>query len=313
MSGATAEPRELPVVRASELARTVETQPWLIEGLWAASGVGVIGGSPKSCKSWLGLEMAVSVSTGTPCLGRFDVRRPGTALVYLAEDAPHVVRDRLLALCTHRQMSIDRLDVRVITSPVLRLDIESHFQLLAATVTRHRPRMLLLDPFVRLQRINENDAQEVATILDRLRALQRAHDMAIMVVHHTRKNGSRSQQGQALRGSGDFWAWGDSNLYLTHERKQLRLTMEHRAAAPPDPLSLQLVLDPPHLEIVAASDTAPATLEQRIIDELSCSEAPTTRTDLRRRLAVNNKRLGETLQRLEHDGQVHRSAQGWLL
>ena len=158
MSGATTEPRELPVVRASELARTVETHPWLIEGLWAASGVGVIGGSPKSFKSWLGLEMAVAVSTGTPCLGRFEVRRPGTALIYPAEDAPHVVRDRLLALCAHRQISIDRLDVRVITSPVLRLDIESHFQLLAATVARHRPRMLLLDPFVRLQRINDYTA-----------------------------------------------------------------------------------------------------------------------------------------------------------
>ena len=47
--------------------------------------------------------------------------------------------------------------------------------------------------------------------------------------------------GQALRGSGDFWAWGDSNLHLSGRPNRLRLTVEHRAAPPPAPLSLHLL------------------------------------------------------------------------
>jgi hypothetical protein len=36
-----------PVVRACELALCTPEQEWLIRDLWAAGGVGVIGGSPK--------------------------------------------------------------------------------------------------------------------------------------------------------------------------------------------------------------------------------------------------------------------------
>jgi hypothetical protein len=68
---------------------------------------------------------------------------------------------------------------------------------------------------VRLHRIDENLAGEMSALLGELRALQREHHVAIVLVHHVRKNGSpRGQDGQSLRGSGDRHAWGDSNLYL---------------------------------------------------------------------------------------------------
>jgi hypothetical protein len=36
--------------------------------------------------------------------------------------------------------------------------------------------------------------------------------------------------GQALRGSSEFHAWGDSNLYLRRQGEDLSLAIEHRAA-----------------------------------------------------------------------------------
>ena len=65
---------------------------WLVEGLWGEASVGVIGGAPKCAKTWLGLDLALSVATGTACLGRYAVSKPGPVLVYLAEDALPVVR-----------------------------------------------------------------------------------------------------------------------------------------------------------------------------------------------------------------------------
>jgi RecA-family ATPase len=208
MKALPSSPQSLPVVRAAELKQTLPDTRWLIESLWAEGGVGLIGGTPKSLKSWLGLEMAVSVATGTACLGRFPVRSPGPALVYLAEDAPTVVRERLLALCLVRSIALDNLDVRVITAPSLRIDLKTEQEKLKETIALHRPRLLVLDPFVRLHRIDENQAQEVAPLLDFLRTLNRTYEIAIVLVHHTRKSGSGSQSGQALRGSSDFHAWG---------------------------------------------------------------------------------------------------------
>ena len=54
----------------------------LIAGLWrscgAARSVGVIGGAPKCAKTWLGLDIALSVATGTACLDKYVVPEPGS-------------------------------------------------------------------------------------------------------------------------------------------------------------------------------------------------------------------------------------------
>ena len=49
--------------------------------------------------------------------------------------------------------------------------------------------------------------------------------------------------GQALRGSSEVPAWGDSNLYLRRHGDQLALSVEHRAAAAITAVSLQLAID----------------------------------------------------------------------
>ena len=61
----------LPVRRAHELDAQPEEQRWLIEGLWSAEAVGILGGEPKCCKSFLALDMAVAVASGASCLRRF--------------------------------------------------------------------------------------------------------------------------------------------------------------------------------------------------------------------------------------------------
>jgi RecA-family ATPase len=112
----------LPVVRVGEIASDKSAQRWLVEELWGASSVGVIGGAPKCAKTWLGLDMALSVATGTACLGKYAVPQPGPVLVYLAEDALLVVRERVAGMARHRGLDLAGVDVHVITSPVLRLD-----------------------------------------------------------------------------------------------------------------------------------------------------------------------------------------------
>jgi len=50
----------LPVVRVGEIPLEENTGRWLVEQLWGASSVGVIGGAPKCSKTWLGLDMALA-------------------------------------------------------------------------------------------------------------------------------------------------------------------------------------------------------------------------------------------------------------
>jgi len=307
---------ELPVVRAAQLVDGDPEPAWLFEGLWAESGVGLIGGHPKVGKTWLSLQMATSLASGRPCLDVYDVKRPGPVLLYMAEDAASVVKQRLTAICRHRQLDLASLPIYVITADRLRLDHPDDQQRLRRTIERLRPRMLVLDPLVRLHTLNENSAGEISALLAYFRQLQRALDCAIVLTHHSRKNGSSSRPGQALRGSGDLYAFGDSYLYLQRVRERLVLTFEHRAAPAPEPVELRLVgSDNPHLEVVGPAETSDGDdpLEQRLLRTLAREARPMTRRDLRARMAVRNTRLGEALNRLQTRGRLVRKPDGFAL
>ena len=220
----------------------------------------------------------------------------------------------LLTLVQARNRTLSELDVRVITAATLRLDRDDDMRRLAATVRDIRPRLLLLDPLVRLHAADENSASEIATILSRLRAVQRHYDVAVLLVHHTRKQGGSRQHGQMLRGSGDLHAWGDSNLYLTHERSGVRLTAEHRAAPAPEPVLVRLDGEPPRLLAVdPAADSNVRPLEDRVVEQLRLADSPLSRKSLRTRVAVNNQRLGDALIRLEGLGAIRRTSDGWAI
>lgn len=319
MEGGHVHQRGLPVLRVGEIPLEPTPRRWLVEGLWGAAAVGFIGGPPKCCKSYLGIDMALSVATGTPCLGTYPVVESGPALIYLAEDSLSVVRERALALATYRGLAFDEINLHVITAPRLRLDQQVDRARLFETAHRLRPRLLLLDPLVRLHGVDENNATEVAQLLSGMRDLQRRLDLAVVLVHHTRKSiPAGMQAGQGLRGSTDLHAFGDSNLYLRRLRGRLMLSMEHRAAAAPDPVGLQLVTTDPRtvrLEVAQLAE-APSThdreasLAQGVLDALERRPAM-SRQALRDKLAVKNERLGRVLVELEREGRIERCDQGW--
>ena len=152
----------LPFERASQLATTGPQTQWLVEGLWSEQAVGILGGEPKCCKSFLALDVAVSVASGAACLRQFPVRRAGSVLLFPAEDSLPVVRQRLAGIAAAAQVPFDALPVEVITAPSLRLDTPADRARLAETVQQLRPLLLILDPLIRLHRVDENDANPIA-------------------------------------------------------------------------------------------------------------------------------------------------------
>jgi hypothetical protein len=312
-----------PVEPAWRLAARAEEQRWLVTGLWSEEAVGIIGGEPKCCKSFLALDLAVAVAAGIPCLRRFGVPRAGRVLLYAAEDALHVVRQRLEGICAAAGLALADLDVQVITAPAVRLDLQADRASLDETVAALRPRLLVLDPFVRLHRIDENASGEVAPLLAYLRELQRRHGVAVVVVHHARKGAGRLRAGQALRGSSEFHAWGDSNLYIRRhggprEGGDLTLTVEHRAAPAMPAVTLELAQRANALALEVVERRAPQTPEPSSVDEriaaaLTDANHPLAVSELRALCRVRTATLYERLAALVAAGSIVRSAEGYSL
>jgi hypothetical protein len=310
----------LPVEPAYRLAERPAARRWLVETLWADEAVGIVGGEPKCCKSFLALDLAVAVASGTPCLRRYAVPRPGRVLLYAAEDALDVVRRRLDGICRAAGVDLAALDVQVITVPTLRLDYEHDRARLADTVAALGPRLLVLDPFVRLHRIDENVSGEVAPLLAYLRELQRRHQVAVVVVHHARKGAAHARAGQALRGSSEFHAWGDSNLYLRRVGDTLTLAVEHRAAASIAGIALTLEAegDAVALRVLDCASpidlpTAPLPAEDRVEQILAAASGPLTVAEIRRQCRTRTATICEILADLVAQGRAQRTAAGFLL
>jgi len=317
----TASAAPLPVRRAALLRALPEEQRWLIQDLWAAQAVGIVGGEPKCCKSFLALDMAVAVASGTPCLRRFCVNDKGPVLLFAAEDALHVVRQRLDGICRAAGLDLAALDVNVITAPSLRLDQADDRSRLADTVRALKPRLLVLDPFVRLHRIDENASGEVAPLLAYLRDLQRRYGVAVVVVHHARKGAARARAGQALRGSSEFHAWGDSNLYLRrmHDHR-LVLSVEQRAARSIAALNVDLhAADQAlalHIVDAHAPDAAPEPEREpaeRILQALAVAAAPISLAEIREACRMRTARLCQALNHLVSAGRVLKAAGGYAM
>jgi hypothetical protein len=260
----------------------------------------------------------VSVSSGTPALGHFTVRDPGAVLFYGAEDAPARLRERIESIATSRGLGLGDLDLGLILAHTLRLDTERDRDRLTLTIERHAPRLLVLDPLVRLHRIDENSAGEMSALLAELRTLQRRYALAVVLVHHLRKTGGHD--GQALRGSGDLHAWGDSNLFLRRRDGRLRLAVEHRAAPATEPCLLELTTEPaPHLRLLDPGDAetseteTTAQLDQRILAALVQAGRPLDRETLRQELRARNATLGEALARLRAESRIERRDDGFAI
>jgi hypothetical protein len=154
-----------------------------------------------------------------------------------------------------------------------------------------------------------------------LRELQRRHAVAIAVVHHARKGAGTLRAGQALRGSSEFHAWGDSNLYLRRDTDdRIALTVEHRAAAAIAGITLALT----QLDNALALQPADAahqieprgqvtSIDQRIAAVLAEGEQPQTFAELRASCRVRAKTLYQRIAAMTAAGIVTKSANGYSL
>jgi len=307
-----------PVQRASQLASSGPQTQWLVEDLWTEQAVGILGGEPKCCKSFLALDVAVSVASGTACLRQFPVRRSGPVLLFPAEDSLAVVRQRLEGIAAAAQVPFASLPVQVITAPSLRLDTATDRLRLSQTVQEQHPVLLVLDPLIRLHRVDENDATQIAALLSYLRELQRQFQLAVLLVHHARKDSQSSRPGQALRGSSELHGWGDSNLYLRRKGSQLTLSTEHRAAPSQDHIPLQLTQSGSALALtvlerpIAQPDIPPTPIEQ-VRQALAQLQEPSSVQQLQKLCGIRTANVCSALAELSAKGEVVRDARGYQL
>jgi len=244
--------RELNVQTLEELMVLDEEVRWLVKDVWVKSNVGWVAGPPKLGKTWLVLDLAVSVATGLPFLGQFEVETRGPVLLVLEEDTAPQLKNRLGKILEARGLAgTDELerdharDFQVVFQAAPKTDL--HFAihqgftfspeslaLLEEHVKTLRPQLVIMDPFYRMTRgFDEYKASEaMAEVLGPLADLRYKYGCAVAIVHHTTKNTKATRGGERMYGSMAFHAWSESALHLTSAGgSRIVLEREFKSAA----------------------------------------------------------------------------------
>lgn len=191
--------------------------PWLVRGLMTQGGVGVVGGEPKTFKTWLASEVAIAVANGDSAFGEFPAEKGSVAYFY-AEDMGISVRNRIRALCHKRGSIPDNLYLQPRGRDLDLCNDESLALLVASLQNIPDLKLLVLDPFRDVHSAAEDSSDEMSRVMRRLRTVGTVLGCSVLFVHHTGKAGadtSTRRPGQRLRGSSAVHGGIDNGLYLS--------------------------------------------------------------------------------------------------
>lgn len=248
--------------RLGTLLRNIKRPVWLVEGVLTEGACGFIAGEPKTWKSWVGYDLAMSVATGADFLGHFGVRNPGPVLYIQEEDPLPVLKTRGAKIWAGKQTDKLTLDSEggiywlpakaersfdpdinayvqqgvTISDEAWQLWLDETLELgmeqLANGLNNEPYRLMVIDTLMMTAGdVDENRAQEMTTKIFRpLKVMARKHNTAVQVVHHLGKS-DKSRMGQRMLGSVANHAWGEDSMYLNRAgRDKVRMEIESKVA-----------------------------------------------------------------------------------
>jgi len=223
------------LLRAGLIA--IKPPQWLIKGILERDAFGVLFGKYGSLKSFLALDFAFSVASGTEWHGRKVSQGPA---IYIAGEGYNGLARRRKAWEISHHKSLSDLPIYFSDKATILVD-ETAMQEVSLSISEVAkidgpPALIIVDTWSRNLGADENstlDSAAAVTALDRLRS---GYGACVLVVHHEGLQSGRARGSTALMGAADF-AYrserGDDGISrLTNEKM--------KDGSPPDPLAFGL-------------------------------------------------------------------------
>lgn len=220
--------RGLPdVMRWHELIGAVERPlpPELIKGTLFRGSKLMLGGGSKSFKTWVLLDMALSVATGTPWWGMATVRTPVLFVNFELQDWSFERRVRAMMKAKGIEAAPDFLvwnlrgrarDFRELRLPLLN------------KIRRYKVGLAVLDPIYKcLGERDENSNGEVGDLLNEIESVAVDAECAMVHGHHFAKGDSSEKDKRDLAsGAGAWMRDPDSSIMLRPHEEEDAFTVE---------------------------------------------------------------------------------------
>lgn len=178
---------------------------WLVDGIIPEGGFTTLYAPPEHYKSFLALDMALSVASGIPWQGK-TVASGGGFVIYIAAEGVSGLGKRALAWFQKHEILPDAPDIAWLTeSLAITADSEALIGLLERIEreVQRVPVLVVIDTLARCFDGEESETGDMSRFVAGVDVLRRTFRCAVMVVHHTRLDGTRERGNTALRAASD--------------------------------------------------------------------------------------------------------------
>lgn len=205
---------------------------WLVEGIWGRKSHGVVAGMPKTFKSTLVHDLAVSIASGKPFLNKFPVLESGPVIIIQNENADYIMKDRTERLLKSKNLITpikqlggrklritlpEKLPIYFINQQNFSISNEEHRLELENMIEKINPVLVIFDPLYLMFDGEMNSAKELTPVLNWLLTLKK--QCGVMVIHHYNKN-SLMSKGSRMMGSIVLYGWIESAWYLSKKENE---------------------------------------------------------------------------------------------
>jgi regulatory protein RepA len=229
-----------------------EPVPMLIgRGILPARGKMIIGGEPKTNKSFVAINLMLALAQQRNCFQAvyksgqpvFPVFKKCRVLYIEMELGPHGLQERLKNILGDTPPEEIGLFIKT-RDAAMRLDTPEGEELIKAEVAEVAPDVVVFDPLAKFHLQDENSAQEMGFVMRISDRLIQDYGCAVIFVHHLGKPNMESPRrgGDRLRGSSAIFADIDTLVELdrlsgeTVKEPILKVSLEMRRGEPIEPL-----------------------------------------------------------------------------
>ena len=211
------------------LSGTIEPVEFAIENTWPYRASGMLGGDSGIGKTWLAIEMGLALSTGTPFLGKYHVKRKYRVMVWEEEEPRTREKRRNVQLLKGRGRARAQCEksLTFLVGHGLKIDSREGLEILRREIESFRPEFIIVGNLREIHLKDEN-SHAMAHVRDAFRTFTRDFGCAFIVIHHYRKaqEGQSKRGSQMLAGSGIWAAWCEAWMWCTPGRTEDVMILE---------------------------------------------------------------------------------------